>query len=1202
MKNTGQSTHRGAIEKRGSAAISNSSKGQEHKRSTKIKQQSATEFLVTYGWAILVIAIIMLAVFATGIFNSNNYASQQCVISSGFSCLSLFAGSDGTILVNIQQATKSPINITAIGCNQNSMVTGINMLTFNTIKSQIFLPIGGNFTTVLQCYNNQGTAYSGATGSVFSGHIVINYTNDLTHIPAIAVGSVSAKLSSPSLLYACTSTITSVSTTSTSVSSTTTAIGSLTSTSTSTTTSSTTSTTMAQYIYCIGSNIIPYQQVYYAPISSTGVGAWSYSAEVSPIDVNDAGCATYNNYIYCVGTSYTLPYNQAYYAPISGTGVGAWTQTTSYPVSIYNAGCSTYNGYIYCVGSQGTATGQETYYAPISSTGIGAWTAGPNYPISMIDSGCSINSGTIYCVGSTASAAAEKTAYYAPVSATGFGAWTSTNGDPAGAGGIGCSISNNYIYCVGSNTGSFTNVYYAPVSSTGIGAWSSAAAAPYPFAVADTGCAITGGYIYCVGTQGTSPYNQVYYAPVSTPGVGAWTSTTNYPISMQDAYCVVQGYSGGFMGGGGTNTGSASTSTTTVPQDIYCTGTLGTATGRETYYAPISSTGIGAWTAGPNYPVSKYYDSCAIASNNYIYCVGAATGAGTESYYAPVSATGFGTWTPMILYPFGFQEAGCSAYNGYIYCVGSYYTGQGTELAYYSPISTTGTGVSAWTTTKAFPDLMCGSGCSISNGYIYCLGADYGFYSAPISAAGIGAWSGGWSYPISSTCNSGCSVSGNYMYCVGSDTSPYTQDYYAPLSTAGVMGAWTSTTSYPVGFSDAGCSISNRYIYCVGTGQVSPYKLAYYAPISTPGIGAWTATTGYPVGLEDGYCQTPGTGGGYAGGGGPNTGPTNGPYFVNVVVTDAYASSTPSPFQEMLTINSLAYQPYINSNWNNVEFTTGPGATGNVVQAWVEANPSNAATNTLVWINVPGGVPANGNTIVYMNFMLSNVMSASGPTGEAPQLSNPSYGLYDNGALAFPTFYDNFAGKSINAAWNVNGAAGLYSVNNGLSLLPSSVTGCAFTLTSTYTGPLAVDAYQSAAPAANIVFIGSIFSDWQTSTGGCPIVSGAYQEIYDSGIAVNSISQNLGYPGDGGVDASNPATVNTNIPQVTSLAVSTTNAIAYQNYNNMLSQAATYNILSGNTYPGIIADGASSVTVSATWFRIRAFPPGNVMPIASYGR
>ena len=84
---------------------------------------------------------------------------------------------------------------------------------------------------------------------------------------------------------------------------------------------------------------------------------------------------------------------------------------------------------------------------------------------------------------------------------------------------------------------------------------------------------------------------------------------------------------------------------------------------------------------------------------------------------------------------------------------------------------------------------------------------------------------------------------------------------------------------------------------------------------------------------------------------------------MNVVVTDAYASSTPSPFQEMLTINSLAYQSYINSNWNNVEFTTGPAATGSVIQVWVEANPSNAATNTLVWINLPSGISANSNTI-----------------------------------------------------------------------------------------------------------------------------------------------------------------------------------------------------------------------------------------------
>ena len=513
-----------------------------------------------------------------------------------------------------------------------------------------------------------------------------------------------------------------------------------------------------------------------------------------------------------------------------------------------------------------------------------------------------------------------------------------------------------------------------------------------------------------------------------------------------------------------------------------------------------------------------------------------------------------------------------------------------------------------WTAGPNYPINLTDAGCAINSGTIYCVGSDNSInmaartaYYAPVSGAGFGTWKSTNPDPIGFGM-SGCSIENNYIYCIGSENVGNNQVYYAPVSASGI-GTWSSsnTVNYPLPMTDTGCVVDGGYIYCVGSQQVSPHTQVYYANISTAGVSAWTQTTSYPIPFDDAYCAVPGYGGGFMGGGGPNTGPANGgPYFVNVIVTNAYPSASTAPFQQMLTINSLAYQSYINSNWSNVEFTTGPAATGSAVQAWIEANPSNAATNTLVWVNIPGGVPANGNTTIYMNFMPNIVMSSSGPTGEAPQLSNPSYGLYDNGALAFPTFYDNFAGKTINPAWDTNGADGSYSVNNGLTLQPNGITGCAFTLNNAYLGQLAVDTYQYAAPVTKVVRLGSSFSNWQTWTSPCDVVSGAYQEVDNPGDG-SGMEQYLVYPGAGGMSVDNPSTIDTDVQQVTSLAVSSANAIAYQDYNNSLSQAAAYNILLGNTYPGIMAGSDPDVMVYVTWFRIRSYPPDNVTPSVSYG-
>jgi hypothetical protein len=289
---------------------------------------------------------------------------------------------------------------------------------------------------------------------------------------------------------------------------------------------------------------------YYAPISSTGVGTWSSTASY-PVSIVDAGCSIYNSYIYCVGSYSSSSYYQlVYYAPISNTGIGTWTSTAAYPVAMYDAGCSIYNGYIYCVG---TNSGPPlAYYAPISITGVGTWTSTASYPLSMANAGCSILGGYIYCVG-TSAVNPYNYVYYAPISNTGIGTWTSTAAAyPVAMDYAGCSIYGSYIYCVGTaGTAAQKEVYYAPISSTGVGSWVYNTANPYPVAMSYAGCIISNGYIYCVGTSSTSPYNYVYYAPISSTGVGTWSSTASYPVLIADAYCEIPGYGGGYLSGGG---------------------------------------------------------------------------------------------------------------------------------------------------------------------------------------------------------------------------------------------------------------------------------------------------------------------------------------------------------------------------------------------------------------------------------------------------------------------------------------------------------------------------------------------------------------------------------------------------------------------------------------------------------------------------
>jgi len=129
--------------------------------------------------------------------------------------------------------------------------------------------------------------------------------------------------------------------------------------------------------------------------------------------------------------------------------------------------------------------------------------------------------------------------------------------------------------------------------------------------------------------------------------------------------------------------------------------------------------------------------------------------------------------------------------------------------------------------------------------------------SATNSSAGqLGTWSPTTSYPFPGG-EFSCVSSGGYMYCVGgandsNSTAPVgdlNNTYFASLSPTGV-GTWTQTTDYPIGIQDQSCITSSSYIYCIGGLVGAPNAIGtasvYYASLSPSGIGPWSQTTPIP--------------------------------------------------------------------------------------------------------------------------------------------------------------------------------------------------------------------------------------------------------------------------------------------------------------------------------------------------------------------
>lgn len=302
------------------------------------------------------------------------------------------------------------------------------------------------------------------------------------------------------------------------------------------------------------------------------------------------------------------------------------------------------------------------------------------------------NSTYIYCVG-TSGHGNENLTFYAPLNASGIGKWQNTTSYPVGVDDVGCDIYHGYIYCTGTNATVYENEsYYAKLSPSGIGNWT--ATTPYPFPVSYQSCSAYSGYIYCVGDWWYPKQNATEYAPISEGGIGQWVNTTPYPQPFYWGTCAINnGYI--YCVGGGQVEHAPGAKDGDVFQII------GNRSSSLTFFASVSSKGIGTWKETTPYPTSFTLDGCSIY-NSYIYCLGGEGGMNNMTFYAHVSSSGIGNWTRTTDTPIPFIQTGCDMYNGHIYCIGSRDNSTAGRQTWYAPILSKG-GIGNWTATTPFP-------------------------------------------------------------------------------------------------------------------------------------------------------------------------------------------------------------------------------------------------------------------------------------------------------------------------------------------------------------------------------------------------------------------------------------------------------------------------------------------------------------------
>jgi len=307
-------------------------------------------------------------------------------------------------------------------------------------------------------------------------------------------------------------------------------------------------------------------------------------------------------------------------------------------------------------------------------------------------------------------------------------------------------------------------------------------------------------------------------------------------------------------------------------------------------------------------------------------------------------------------------------------------------------------------------------------------------------------------------------------------------------------------------------------------------------------------------------------------------------YSIPITLTNTQSMATPTPYQQMISVDSSKYSGYEAPNLKNVEFFD---SSGTVIYSWLESGAASSSTNTIYWLNLPNGIAAKSSVTIYLGFASPTTNLLNGQAiGEAPTLSS-NYGQYDNGRNVF-AFYDNFAGTTLSTLWVDNSAQtkNTFTIDNGIAAQPAQAFNNWTSINSVKTFSQGVTEFYGTIPTGDNgaatfdgVLVGLICQTGWDSMIGC--VAGSYGLITKDGGNWNTAE---------GLSFGTASIYSLIIPSATSSL-----RMAQVNY------AAT---ISGNSNPltlpqpiGLQNQRRSGLALGPIyWIRERAYPPNSVVP------
>lgn len=161
-----------------------------------LKAQNALEYLTTYSWSAIILAVVLGAMVYLGIFNPFLPVSPYCTFPMDMKCYAFGINTTGSFLLDFGQQSGHPVSVTHVRCTQNldvelndsdllpepvTIISGSHGLVANGSKKCTSVLNGAIFD-----------AY-GSVGNVYRGNVYIQYTETDTGFVHVVAGDLLMK-------------------------------------------------------------------------------------------------------------------------------------------------------------------------------------------------------------------------------------------------------------------------------------------------------------------------------------------------------------------------------------------------------------------------------------------------------------------------------------------------------------------------------------------------------------------------------------------------------------------------------------------------------------------------------------------------------------------------------------------------------------------------------------------------------------------------------------------------------------------------------------------------------------------------------------------------------------------------------------------------------------------------------------------------